>query len=183
MSVIFLFSAAGTVGTVTALGAFRGLAILIGAQRAFGYVAESRQPLIYHIPQAHRQMVAVSAVDSHALEAVAVMAARLLARAVVTGFAHLTQKFQLNLERFFLLALAVEVVLQDGQFVSVYFHKYRSSIYCTTSHFYHSRVLTVSSKQLYPKPCFRAVIQIFSVYFIYFAIDKKNRIKPSFTDT
>lgn len=84
MSVIFLFSAAGTVGTVTALGAFRGLAVLVGAQRAFGHVAESRQPLVYHIPQAHRQMVAVSAVDSHALEAVAVMAARLLTRAVVT---------------------------------------------------------------------------------------------------
>ena len=122
-------------------------------------------------------MVAVSAVDSHALEAVAMMAARLLARAVVTGFAHLTQKFQLDLERFFLLALAVKVVLQDGQFVSVYFHKYRSSIYCTTSHFYHSRVLTVSSKQLYPKPCFRAVIQIFNTHFIYFAIDKKGQNK------
>lgn len=60
-------------------------------------------------------MVAVSAVDSHALEAVAMMAARLLARAVVTGFTHLTQKFQLDLERFFLLALAIKVVLQDGQ--------------------------------------------------------------------
>ena len=128
-------------------------------------------------------MVAVSAVDSHALEAVAVMAARLLARTVVTGFAHLTQKFQLDLECFFLLALAVKVILQDGQLVSVYFHKYRSSIYCTVLHFHHSRVLTVSSKQLYPKPCFRAVIQIFNTYFIYFAIDKKDRIKPSFTDT
>ena len=49
-------------------------------------------------------MVAVSAVDSHALEAVAMMAACLLARAVVTGFAHLTQKFQLDLERFGLFA-------------------------------------------------------------------------------
>ena len=76
-------------------------------------------------------MVAVSAVDSHALEAVAVMAARFLARAVVTGFAHLLQKFQLDLERFLLFALTVEVVLQDGQLISVYLHKYHSSVSCS----------------------------------------------------
>ena len=94
-------------------------------------MAESGQPLVYHIPQAHRQMVAVSAVNGDTLKAVSVMAARLLARAVVAGFAHLPQKFQLDLERFFLFALTVEVVLQDSQLISVYFHKYHSSVSCS----------------------------------------------------
>ena len=68
------------------------------------------------------QVVAVAAVGGHAFEAVAVMAAGLLAGAVVAGLTHLTQEFQLDLKRLVLKALLVELILQDGKFISVDFH-------------------------------------------------------------
>ena len=87
-------------------------------------MAERGDPFVDHIPQAHGQVVAVPAVDGDALKAVAVMRARLRAGAVVARLAHLLQEFLLDLPGFLLFPLAVQPVLQDGQFVAVDFHDF-----------------------------------------------------------
>ena len=105
-----LFAAAAAVAAAGAALRLGGLALgldacFIGMERALGDVAESGDALVDHIPQAHGQVVAVAAVDGHAFEAVAVMAAGLLAGAVVAGLTHLTQEFQLDFKRLVLKAL------------------------------------------------------------------------------
>ncbi len=122
-----LFAAAAAVAAASAALRLGGLALgldacFIGMERALGDVAESGDALVYHVPQAHGQVVAVAAVDGHAFEAVAVMAAGLLAGAVVAGLTHLTQEFQLEFKRLVLKALLVELILKDGKFISVDFH-------------------------------------------------------------
>ena len=99
-----LFAAAAAVAAAGAALRLGGLALgldarFIGMERALGDVAESGDALVYHVPQAHGQVVAVAAVDGHALEAVAVVGAFFLAGAVVAGLTHLTQEFQLDLKR------------------------------------------------------------------------------------
>ena len=95
---------------------------LIVVQRAFGHMRQGAQTLVDHIPQAHGQMVAVAAVDGHALEAVAVVRTGLLAGAVVARLANLTQEFHLHFIGFLLVTLPVQLVLPDGQLVAVDLH-------------------------------------------------------------
>ena len=67
-------------------------------------------------------MIAVSAVDGHAFKTVAVVRAGLTARAMVARLAHLPQKFLLYAPSLFLFALPVELILQNGQFISINLH-------------------------------------------------------------
>ena len=62
-------------------------------------------------------------VQRYAFKAIAVMRAGLFAGAVVTGIPYLLQKLLFNGQSLFVAALPVQVVLQDGQFISVNFHK------------------------------------------------------------
>ena len=73
-------------------------------------------------------MVAVAAVDGHALKAVAMMRTGLTARAVVACFAHLPQKFLFDTPCFLFFALAVQFVLQNGKFVAVNLHVFCASL-------------------------------------------------------
>ena len=59
------------------------------AQGAFRQTGEAVEPLVHHVPHTHGQMVTMTAMDGHALEAVAVMGAGLLAGTVVPGFPNL----------------------------------------------------------------------------------------------
>ena len=67
--------------------------VLIVAERVLGEMRQRANALVDHIPQAHRQMVAVPAVQCHAFKTVAVVRALLLARAMVPCGAHLVQEF------------------------------------------------------------------------------------------
>ena len=64
----------------------------------------------------------MAAVDGHALEAVAVVAAFFLAGAVVAGLTHLTEKLHLDFEGFLVETLLIELVLHDCKLVAVNFH-------------------------------------------------------------
>ena len=64
----------------------------------------------------------MAAVDGDALKAVAVVGAGLLTGAVVAALPHLLQKLLLDLPAFFVTALLIQLVLQNGQFVAVDFH-------------------------------------------------------------
>ena len=95
---------------------------LVFGKGAFRQAGEAVEPLVHHVPHAHRQVVPMSAVDGNALKAVAVMGAGLLTGAVVTAFPHLLQKLLLYLPAFFLASLLIQLILQNGQFVAVDLH-------------------------------------------------------------
>ena len=85
------------------------------------------EPLIHHIPHTHGQVIPVTTVQRHALKAVAVVGAGLLAGAVVTALPHLLQKFPLDGHGFRMAALPVQLVLLNCKFIAIDLHVSASS--------------------------------------------------------
>ena len=95
---------------------------LIFGEGAFRQAGETVEPLVYHVPHAHGQVVPVSAGDGATLKAVAVVGAGLLTGAVVAALPHLLQKLLLDLPALFVTALLIQLILQNGQFIAVDLH-------------------------------------------------------------
>ena len=85
------------------------------------------QPFIHHSPHTHGRVIPVSTVQRHALKAVAVVRAGLLAGAVVTALPHLLQKFPLDGHGFRMAALPVQLVLLNCKFIAIDLHVSASS--------------------------------------------------------
>ena len=101
--------------------------LLIGPQGPFCQSGELMEPFIHHIPHTHGQVIPVTTVQRHALKAVAVVRAGLLAGAVVTALPHLLQKFPLDGHGFRMAALPVQLVLLNCKFIAIDLHVSASS--------------------------------------------------------
>ena len=85
------------------------------------------EPFIHHIPHTHGQVIPVTTVQRHALKAVAVVRAGLLAGAVVTALPHLLQILPLDGHGFRMAALPVQLVLLNCKFIAIDLHVSASS--------------------------------------------------------
>ena len=108
-------------------GASSAVRLLIGPQGPLCQSGELMEPFIHHIPHTHGQVIPVTTVQRHALKAVAVVRAGLLAGAVVTALPHLLQKFPLDGHGFRMAALPVQLVLLNCKFIAIDLHVSASS--------------------------------------------------------
>ena len=108
-------------------GASSAVRLLIGPQGPLCQSGELMEPFIHHIPHTHGQVIPVTTVQRHALKAVAVVGAGLLAGAVVTALPHLLQKFPLDGHGFRMAALPVQLVLLNCKFIAIDLHVSASS--------------------------------------------------------